>query len=145
MFCNLIEWSITLQRPLFLCFVNLEKTYDNVNRDALWFAIAQHGNPSKLVGLVANLYRGIHGTVKAFGVELAVFDIHDGVCQGCNISPTLFNLYLNFVTKWASVALGVVVGVRVAFKHTNKQLFANASKWTPSPVLTCYSMQMTWC
>jgi hypothetical protein len=38
-FYNLIEWSITLQRPLFLYFVDLKKAYDNVNREALWFAI----------------------------------------------------------------------------------------------------------
>jgi hypothetical protein len=38
--CNLIEWSITLQRPLFLYFVDFKKAYDNVNREALWFVIA---------------------------------------------------------------------------------------------------------
>jgi hypothetical protein len=48
------------------------------------------------------------------------FDIHGGVCQGCNIAPTLFNLYLDFVTKQASAALGAKVGVRVAFKHAGK-------------------------
>jgi hypothetical protein len=56
------------------------------------------------------------------------FDIHGGVCYGCNITPTLFNLYLDFVTKRALVALGVEVGVRVAFKHADKQLFANAQQ-----------------
>jgi hypothetical protein len=40
-FYNLIEWSITLQCPLFLYFVNLKEAYDNINREALWFAIAQ--------------------------------------------------------------------------------------------------------
>jgi hypothetical protein len=33
--CNLIEWNITLQWPFFLCFVDLKKAYDNVNRKAL--------------------------------------------------------------------------------------------------------------
>ncbi len=39
-FYNLIEWSITLQHPLFLYFVDLKKAYDSVNKKALWFAIA---------------------------------------------------------------------------------------------------------
>jgi hypothetical protein len=70
--------------------------------------------------------RELMPTVKAFGAKSTTFDIHGGVCEGCNIVPTLFNLYLDFVTKWASAALGVEVGVRVAFKHADKQLFANA-------------------
>ncbi len=38
-FRNLIERSITLHRPLFLCFVELKKAYDSVNKEALRFAI----------------------------------------------------------------------------------------------------------
>jgi hypothetical protein len=49
-----------------------------------------------------------------------MFDIHGGVHQGCNIVPILFNLYLNFATKRALVALGAEVGVKVAFKHASK-------------------------
>jgi hypothetical protein len=56
------------------------------------------------------------------------FDIHGGVHQGCNIAPTLFNLYLDFVTKRALAALGAEVGVKVAFKLASKQLFANVSQ-----------------
>jgi hypothetical protein len=117
---NLIEWSITLQRPFFLCFVDLKKAYDSVNKEALWFAITQHGIPSKLVGLLADLHRGTHATIKAFGAESIVFDIHGGVRQCYNITPTFFNFYLDFVTKWASVALSAKVGVKVAFMTRSK-------------------------
>jgi hypothetical protein len=72
------------------------------------------------VGLLVDLHQGTHAIVKAFGAESTTFDIHGGVHQGCNIMPTLFNLYLDFVTKRASVALGIEVGVRVAFKHIDK-------------------------
>jgi hypothetical protein len=69
----------------------------------------QQGIPNKLVGLLANLHRRTHATIKAFGAESTTFDIHGGVRQGCNIMPTLFNLYLNFVTKRALAALGIEV------------------------------------
>ncbi len=72
------------------------------------------------MGLLANMHQKTHATIKAFGVESVVFDIHGGVCQGCNIVLTLFNIYLDFVTKRASTALGAKVGVRVAFKHVGK-------------------------
>jgi hypothetical protein len=58
--CNLIEWSITMERLLFLCFVNLRKAYDNINKEALLFAIAQQGIPNKLVGLLTNLHERTH-------------------------------------------------------------------------------------
>jgi hypothetical protein len=123
---NLIEWNITLQRPFFFYFVNLKKAYDNINREALWFAIMQQGIPNKLVGLLAYLHQGTSTIVKAFGAESTVFDIHGGVRQGCNITITVFNLYLDFITKQALTALGAEVGVKVTFKHVDKQLFANA-------------------
>jgi hypothetical protein len=77
------------------------------------------------VGLLVNLNWGTHATVKGFGAKSTTFDIDGGVCQGYNIVPTFFNLYLDFVTNQALAALGVEVGVRVAFKHVGKQLFAN--------------------
>jgi len=78
------------------------------------------------VGLLADMHRGTPATVKAFGAKLAMFYIHGGVHQGCNITTTVFNLYLDFITKRASAALGTEVGVKVTFKHVDKQLFANA-------------------
>lgn len=87
--------------PFSFVLLTPKKAYDNVNREALWFAIMEQGIPSKLVGLLVDLHQGTHTTVKAFGVESATFDIHGGVCHGCNIASTLFNLYLNFVTKQA--------------------------------------------
>jgi hypothetical protein len=80
------------------------------------------------MGLLVDLHWGTHAKVKAFGAESVAFNIHGGVHQGCNIAPTLFNLYLHFVTKQASATLGIKVGVRVAFKHTSKQLFTNAQQ-----------------
>jgi hypothetical protein len=69
---------------------------------------------------MADLHQGTQAIVKAFGAESTTFDIHGGVHQGYNIMLTLFNLYLDFITKRALVALGIEVGVRVAFKHVNK-------------------------
>ncbi len=80
------------------------------------------------MGLLAYLHQGTHAIVKAFGAESTAFDIHGEVRHGCNIAPTFFNLYLDFVTKRALVALGVEVRVKVAFKHADKQLFVNAQQ-----------------
>jgi hypothetical protein len=89
-----------------LWFVDLKKAYDSVNREAFWFAIMQQSIPNKLVGLLADLHRETHTTIKAFGAESLTFDIHGGVLQGRNIAPTLFNLYLNFVTKRVLSCIG---------------------------------------
>jgi len=91
------------------------------------------------VGLLVDLHWGTHATVKAFGVELVAFNIHGGVHQGRNIAPTFFNLYLDFVAKQASVTLGAKVGVKVAFKHTSKQLFTNAQQMDS---IACISLML---
>ena len=51
------------------------------------------GTPDHLTCLLRNLYAGQEATVRTGHQTTDWFQIRKGVCQGCILSPCLFNLY----------------------------------------------------
>jgi hypothetical protein len=49
----------------------------------------------KFVNIIENLYSNLTGQVKTNGLLSNEFDIPIGLRQGCNLSPHLFNMYIN--------------------------------------------------
>ena len=61
------------------------------------------GIPDQLICLLRNLYTGQEATVRAGHGTTDWFQIGKGVCQGCILSPCLFNLYERHHEKlWAT-------------------------------------------
>ena len=57
------------------------------------------GIPDHLTCLLRNLYAGQEATVRTgYGIK-NLFPIGKGVCQGCILSPYLFNLYAEYVMR----------------------------------------------
>lgn len=56
-----------------------------------------NGVHPKLVALIQDLYQGTTTRVRANGYLSDTIPIHSGVRQGCPLSPTLFNVYMDFV------------------------------------------------
>ena len=50
-----------------------------------------------------NLYAGQEGTVKTGHGTIDWFQIGKGVCQGCILSPCLFNLYAEYIMRNAGL------------------------------------------
>ena len=60
------------------------------------------GIPDYLTCLLRNLYVGEEATVKT-GHETDWFQIRKGVCQGCILSPCLFNFYAEYIMRNAGL------------------------------------------
>ena len=106
-----IEDAKLHQQPLALCFVDIEKAYDHVNRDILWSRLQEEGVPMGLISLITLLYRATTRQVEWEGWPTEPFPSFKGLRQGCPLSPILFAIYIARV----SVALdgrhqGVMVG-----------------------------------
>ena len=57
------------------------------------------GIPDHMTCLLRNLYAGQEATVRS-GYEITDwFQIGQGVCQGCILSPCLFNLYAEYIMR----------------------------------------------
>ena len=52
-----------------------------------------------LTCLLRNLYAGQEATVRTGHGTTDGFQIRKGVCQGCILSPSLFNLYAEYIMR----------------------------------------------
>ena len=55
--------------------------------------------PDHLTCLLRNLYSGQEATVRTRHGTADWFQIEKGVCQGCILSPSLFNLYAEYIMQ----------------------------------------------
>ena len=64
---NSVSTLHEFNKPLHVCFVDLKKAYDSVNRNALWKILESLGVLEKIVGLLKDLHDETATCVKGFG------------------------------------------------------------------------------
>ncbi|EYC04267.1 hypothetical protein Y032_0089g2316 [Ancylostoma ceylanicum] len=95
----LIEKHREKQKPLHLAFLDLEKAFDRVPHEAIWYALRWHGVPEELIEWVRILYADPRSRVQAAAGTSAEFPISVGVHQGSALSPLLFILVMDAITR----------------------------------------------
>ena len=77
-----------------------------------------------LTCLLRNLYASQEAIVRTGHGTIDWFQIEKGVCQGCILSPCLFNLYVEFIMQNAGLdeAQG---GIEISGRHTNNLRYAD--------------------
>ena len=70
-----------------------------MDHNKLWKILKEVGIPDHLTHLLRNLYAGQEATVKTGHGTTNWFQIGKGVCQGCILSPCLFNLYAEYIMR----------------------------------------------
>ena len=95
-----IRWIIKkvreFQKNIYFWFIDYAKAFDCVDHNKLWKILKEMGIPDHLTCLLRNLYAGKEATVRTGHGTTDWFQIGKGVCQGCILSPCLFNLYAEF-------------------------------------------------
>ena len=92
----IIEKARAFQENIYFCFIDYAKAFDCVDHNKLWKILKEMGIPDHLTCLLRNLYTGLEATVKT-GHGTDWFQTGKGVCQGCILSPCLFNLYAEYI------------------------------------------------
>ena len=100
--CWIIKKAREFQKNLYFCFIDYAKTFDCVAHNKLWKILKEMGIPDLLTCLLRNLYAGQEATVRTGLGTTDWFQIGKGVCQGCILSPCLFNFYaVHHEKRWA--------------------------------------------
>ena len=103
----MIHWIIKkarqFQKNIYFCFIDYAKTFDCVDHNKLWEILQEMGIPEHLTCLLTNLYAGQKTTVRAEHGTVDWFQIGKGVRQGCILLPCLFNLYIEYIIRNASL------------------------------------------
>lgn len=85
--------------PLTLCFVDFEKAFDSISREALKKILRHYGIPQKIVNIIVEMHSGTFCQVMVNGNLTDPFEVKSGVLQGGILSPLLFILAIDYVMK----------------------------------------------
>ena len=95
-----------------------------MEHNKLWKILQEMGIPDHLTCLLRNLYAGQEATVRTGHGTMAWFQIGKGVCQGCLLSPYLFNLYAEYIMQNARLD-EAQAGIRIAGRNIDNLRYAN--------------------
>jgi len=110
-----IRWIIKKAREFqkhYICFIDYAKAFDCVDHNKLWKILKEMGIPDHLTCLLRNLYAGQEATFRTVHGTTDWFQIGKGVCQGCMLSPSLFNLYAEYIMKLDEAQAGIKISGR---------------------------------
>ena len=109
------------QKNIYFCFIDQAKTFDCVDHNKLWKILKEI--PDHLTCLLRNLYAGQKATVRT-GYGTDWFQIGKGVCQGCILSPCLFNFYAEYIMRNTGLK-EAQAGIKIAGRNINNLRYAD--------------------
>ena len=101
---------IAENRELFVCFIDFRKAFDVVNRDLLYCHLVEYGIHGNILDLIKQMYQDTSSVIRLNGLISDSFISESGVKQGDNLSPTMFNGFINgLLTELNDIQCGVEV------------------------------------
>ena len=89
-----------------------------------WKILKEMGIPDHLICLLRNLYASQEATVRTGHGTTDWFQIGKGVCQGCILSPYLFNLYAEYIMRNSGLE-EAQAGIKIAGRNINNLRYAD--------------------
>jgi hypothetical protein len=96
---QLMERCREQKKGLHIIFIDLEKAYDKVRRNVMWWALLKHKVSSKYITLIKDMYDNVVTSVRTSDGDTNDFPINIGLHQGSALSPYLFALVMGEVTS----------------------------------------------
>ena len=96
----------------------------NCGKFLFWIILKEMGISDHLTCLLRNLCAGQEATVRTGHGTMDWFQIGKVVCQGCILSPCLFNFYAEYIM--GNTALEEVqVGIKIVWRNINNLIYAD--------------------
>ena len=92
-----------------------------MDHNKLWKIPKEIGIPDHLTCLLRNLYGGQEATVRTW---TDWFQFGKGICQGCILSPCLFNFYAEYTMQNSGLD-EAQAGIKIAGRNTNNLRYAD--------------------
>ena len=120
----IIEKAREFQKNIYFCFIDYAKAFNCVNHNKLWKILKEMGIPDPLTCLLRNLYASQEATVRTGHGTTDWFQIGKGVCQGCILSPCLFNLYAEYIMRNTGLD-EAQAGIKIAGRNISNLRYAD--------------------
>ena len=96
---TVINSKLMYGKDVYTAFLDLSAAFDSVNREEIWEILDGRKVPNKLLRAIKSVYKNAMGIVRANGVESEFFPFKIGLKQGDSLSPLLFILLIDDITK----------------------------------------------
>ena len=118
-----IEKATEFQKSIYFCFIDYAKAFECVDHNKLWKLLQEMGIPDHIqeMGIPyrhSHLYAGQEATIRTGHGTIDWFQIGKLVCQGCVLSPYLFNLYAEYIMQSARLN-EAQAGIKIAGRNIN--------------------------
>ena len=113
----IIEKAREFQKNIYFCFIDYAKVFVWITTN--WKILQEIRISDHLTCLLRNLYAGQEATVRTGHGTTDWFQIGTGVCQGCILSPRLFNLYAEYIMR-NSLLDEAQAGIKITIRNINK-------------------------
>ena len=100
------------------------KALDCLDHNKLWKILKEMGLSDHLTCLLRNLYAGQEATVRTGHGTTDWFQIGKEACQGCILSPCLFNLHAEYIMRNTGLE-EAPAGIKIAGRNINHLRYAN--------------------
>ena len=94
-----------------------------VDHNKLWKILKEMGIPDQLTCLLRSLYAGREATVRTGHGTTDWFQVGKGICQGCILSPCLFNLCAEYIMGNAGLE-ETQAGIKISGRNINHLRYA---------------------
>lgn len=92
---TIIQNRRSYDRPTYAAFIDIRKAYDTVPTEALFAKLRHIGLTGTAYHWLYSLYASAQASVRVGDSTTEPFPLNRGVRQGCPMSPTLFNIFIN--------------------------------------------------
>ena len=96
---QLQERYLSKSKELWMAFVDLEKAFDRVPREVLWWSLRQSKMEEWIVRVIMSMYENVTTAVIVKDRASEEFEVKVGVHQGSVLSPLLFTIVLDALSQ----------------------------------------------
>ena len=121
--CWIMQKAREFQKNIYFCFIDYAKAFDFVDHNRLWEILKELGIADHLTCLLRKLHAGQETIVRTGHGTTDWLQIRKGVCQGCILSPYLFNLYAECIMR--NAGLDKAQGIKIAGRKINNLRYAD--------------------
>ena len=112
------------QKNIYFCFINYTKAFDSVDHSKLWKILKEMKILDHLTCLLRNLYAGQEETIRTRYETIDWLQIGKGVLQSSILSPSLLNLYAEYI-MWNARLDEAQAAIKTAGRNINNLRYAD--------------------